>query len=191
MLKLVTHILVALALWFALRYFDWHWSVRVTAIVIGAFAVHLVWARFGSDPFLYLGAMPIAADDPLMLEAKRKGKATFEVLRQLYPSHAQDTCVRFALRVKSGNIEHVWGDLLELRDETAKIYLRTPPKEPADLPDRTFEIPVADIDDWQIEMRDGTLRGGFTNQVLFRIFERENGHMHPAFKEQFARFKDA
>jgi uncharacterized protein YegJ (DUF2314 family) len=92
--------------------------------------------------------------------------------------------------VKSGKVENVWGDLLELGETTAKIFLRTAPVEEADIKDRTMTIPVSDIDDWQIEFRDGTLRGGFTNQAMFRIFQREEGYMPKQFIEQLQRFKE-
>jgi uncharacterized protein YegJ (DUF2314 family) len=189
MLKLFLHFAVAAALWFGFAYFDHGWPIRTLAVVLGAFGVHFVWERFAKDSFLF-GARPLSADDPLMIEAVQKARNTFDLMRTLYPDHRKDTVVRFSLRTKSGKIEHVWGDLLELEHDTARVFLRTPPIEEADIPERTIKVPIVDISDWQIEMRDGSLRGGFTNQAMFRIFEREEGAPHPAAREQLARFKE-
>lgn len=189
MMKLIAHLLVALALWFLLASFGLPISVRCGAIVVGAVIVHWVWQRLFPDPFLYLGAMPVSKDDPLMMEARRLAIENLPSLRKLFPDHQHDTTVRFGLQVKSGNTEHVWGDLLELGEETAKVYLRTPPVEEADIQDRNLTIPVADIDDWQIEMTDGAILGGYTNQALFRIFERERGPLPEELRVQQQRFR--
>jgi uncharacterized protein YegJ (DUF2314 family) len=191
MLKLLAHIAVALVIWFALAFFGVGIAWRLAAIALGAVAIHQFWERVLFNPFLCLGAMPVSSDDPLMQEARRMAAASMPTLRRLFPEHPKDTSVRFGLRVKSGKIEHVWGDLLELADSTAKVFLRTPPTEEVEMSDRTMSIPVTDIDDWQIEFTDGTLRGGFTNRALFKIFEREQGYQHPKLDAQIQRYKDA
>jgi len=190
MLKLILHIAVAAALWLGLGYIPFEWPVRMIFVVLGAFGVHFVWERLSNGSTLYLGARPVPSDDPLMVEAVEKARNSLDLLRTLYTEHRTDTVIRFPLRTKSGSIENVCGDLLELGNDTARIYLRTLPIEEAELPERTFEVAVAEISDWQIEMRDGSLRGGFTNRAMFRIFEREEGAVHPAAKEQLARFTD-
>lgn len=190
MQKLLTHLIVAAGLWFGLKSIGVAAGWRWIAIVGGAVLVRLIWERLFQYPFLYLGARPIDQNDPLMANARKQAAANFDKFRSLYPEHQQDTCVRFALRVKSGKMEYVWGDLLELGETTAKVFLRTAPIEEADINDRTTTIPISDIDDWQIEFRDGTLRGGFTNRALFKIFQREEGHMPRQFLEQLQRFKE-
>lgn len=190
MQKLVAHLIVAAGLWFGLGHFGVSPLWRAAAIVGGAFAVHLIWERLFCQPFVHLGARGIDPDDPLMKEARRLAAETMPALRALFPEHPHDTVVRFGLRVKSGKTEFVWGDLLELSDSTAKVFLRTPPTEEADIPDRTLTILVADIDDWQVEFRDGTLRGGFTNRAVFRITEREEDRLHPTLREELQRYRD-
>lgn len=164
--------------------------LRVVAVVIGAFCVHLIWERWFSNPFLYLGARPVSPDDPLLMEAKAKAKESMGRLRELFPAHRQDTVVRFRLSIPNGSDEFVWGDLLDLSGEQAKVFLRTPPTQEVAIKERTMTITADSIDDWQIELRDGSLLGGFTNQAMFRVYEREEGQLHPAFREQIARFRD-
>ena len=190
MLKLVAHIVVALVVIFVTRALGAPLGWRIASVVVGAFCVHWIWERMFSNPFLYLGARPIAPDDPILLDAKAKARESMARLYQLYPEHPKDTVVRFRLAVPNGADEFVWCDLLELTEQQAKVFLRTPPRQKVELAERTMNISSSSIDDWQMELRDGSLLGGFTNQAMFRVYEREEGHLHPAFKEQIARFRD-
>jgi hypothetical protein len=188
--KLVAHIVVACAVWFGLGALDAPTVWRLAGIVAGAVGVHLFWERVLFQPHLYLGAMPVRDDDPLMLEAREQAKATLPRFFELFPDHRQDAMVKFGFTNASGTVENLWGDLVEVSDEEATVFVRTPPVEcPPDF-ERRRTIRRDGIVDWQIEMPDGTLRGGYTNRVMFKIFEREQGYMHPKLLPQLARFKD-
>ncbi len=98
--------------------------------------------------------------------------------------------VRFCFETDTGTVEHLWGDLLEIDDEQATVYLRTPPVDHNVELDRTMTIKRDQINDWQLEFRDGTLRGGYTNRAMFKIYEREEGWIHPKLMVQIRRFKE-
>ena len=191
MLKLILHIVVATGIWFVLAYFGVHWGFRIAAIVAGAVLVHLVWVRWFFNPYVYLGAMPVADDDPLMLEALKQAQASFERFLSIYPAHKQDTIVKFRFETDRGVRENLWGDLLAIDDHWATVYVRTPPHQHDSPMERRQEIARERIIDWQIEMPDGTLRGGYTNRALFKIYERETGTMHPKLRAMYQRFRDA
>ncbi len=54
-----------------------------------------------------------------------------------------------------------------------------------------MEIAVDTIDDWQIEQPDGSLLGGYTNQAMFKVYEREDGaHALRRLSPVMARFRD-
>jgi uncharacterized protein YegJ (DUF2314 family) len=124
-----------------------------------------------------------------MLAAFDDAKSTWPQFLELFREYPRDSLIKFRLRTKSGEIENVWGDLLELNPETAVTYLRTLPVGDVDLSDRRLTIPTADIVDWQVMVADGSLRGGFTQQATFRIMERENGSLPPQFAEQMKRYR--
>jgi uncharacterized protein YegJ (DUF2314 family) len=189
-LKLVAHLVVAAGIWFGLQSIGLGAGSRVALIVGGAILVHFVWERFFFDPYLYLGSMPIAADDPLMVAAMAKGRDTLPAFLSVYPDHASDSIVKFKFTTSAGEVEWLWGDLLSVEDDHARVYLRTPPVKHDGELDRAMTIALADVVDWQIEFRDGTLRGGFTNKAMFKVFEREQGYMPRQFLEQLQRFKD-
>lgn len=170
------------------RRFGWAWWVTTGAVVAGAICVHVLFERLfaGSK---HLGAAAVSNDDPLMLSALEEAKRTWPQFQLLFATHPKDSLVKFRLTTKTGDIENVWGDLLELAAETATVYLRTLPVGDADISSRRMSIPVTDIIDWQVMVPDGSLRGGFTQQATFRIIEREEGTLSPKFTEELARYR--
>jgi hypothetical protein len=170
------------------RHLHWPWWAVLTAVVVTAVVVEVALGRGRRAPG-HLGAVPIAHDDPLMVAAMEQAKRTWSTLLRLYEQHPQTTIVKFRLRTRSGEIENVWGDLVELRGDEAAVSLRTPPVGDADVRDPRMTIAIADIVDWQVMFPDGTLRGGFTQQATFRIIERDRGRLPRKLAEQLARYR--
>jgi len=186
--RLLLHLVTVIALVVLGRSQGWPWWLIIAAAIAGDVGVHLLYERFAGEP-VHLGEAEISDDDPLMLSALAEAKRTWSDLLRLYPEHPEDTMVKYRVRTKEGDIENVWGDLLDLQSDEATVYLRTPPVGDVDIPDRRMVIPVSDIVDWQIEFTDGSLRGGFTQQATFRILEREKGQLPRQFAEQLARYR--
>src|SRR5687767_8567191 len=170
------------------RYLHWPWWAVLTAVVVTAVVLEAALGRGRRAPG-HLGAVAIAQDDPLMVAAMEQAKRTWSTLLHLYEQHPQTTIVKFRLRTRAGEIENVWGDLVELRGDEAGVSLRTPPVGDADVRDPRMTIAIADIVDWQVMFPDGTLRGGFTQQATFRIIERDRGRLPRKLAEQLARYR--
>ena len=188
MTKLILHA-ITVAVFISLgRQFGWAWWVTALALIAGLVCVHILYEALFSGT-RHLGTAAVSNDDPLMLAAMEDAKRTWPRFLELFAAHPKDAIVKFRLTTKAGEIENVWGDLLELGTDTAKVYLRTLPIAATDLPSRQLTIPVADIVDWQVMFADGSLRGGFTQQATFKIMERENGSLPPKFIEELARYR--
>ena len=185
---LIGHAIVGAVVVATGRFLEWRWWAILAALVAVACVLELALSRGRRVPG-HLGAVPIAHDDPLMLAAVDQARQTWGTFLRLYAAHPETTIVKFRLRTKSGDIENVWGDLLELRDDRATVSLRTPPVGETDAREPQMTIPVADIVDWQVMFPDGTLRGGFTQQATFRIIERDRGRLPRKFAEQLARYR--
>jgi uncharacterized protein YegJ (DUF2314 family) len=186
--KLLLHVVSAVVLVGLGRRFGWAWWLTTGAVVFGAICVHVVFERLfaATRP---MGAAAISNDDPLMLSAMEEAKRTWPQFQQLFEAHPKDSLVKFRLTTKAGDIENVWGHLLEMTADTAMVYLRTLPVGEADISSRRMTIPLTDIVDWQVMFADGSLRGGFTQQATFRIIEREEGAMPRKFSEELARYR--
>jgi hypothetical protein len=191
--KLAIHVAAALLFVYQARKAEWPWWGIVLGLIVVATVVHLVYdfisSRFFAGPHRHLGAAAISNDDPLMTATIAEARRTWPDFLELFARYPKDSLVKFRLRVASGEIENVWGDLLELEGESATAYLRTPPVGKVSLPSRQLTFPVEEVVDWQVMVEDGSLRGGFTQQATFRILERENGSLHPKLAEQLARYR--
>ena len=188
MLKLVLHLVAAGALVALGRHGHWPWWLTLGAVIGGITVVHLVFERLLGGT-RHLGSVAIRDDDPLMVAALAEAKRTWAQFLVLYAQHPRDTVLKYRIRTKSGEIENVWGDLLELGADRATVHLRTPPVGPVDDPGPRMVVPLAEVVDWQVMLADGSLRGGFTQQATFRIIERETGSLDPRFAEQLQRYR--
>lgn len=188
MTKLILHAVTVAVLITLGRQFAWAWWVTTLAVIAGLVCVHFVYEALFSGS-RHLGAAAVSNDDPLMLAAMADAKRTWPRFVELFAAHPKDAIVKFRLITKAGDIENVWGDLLELGPDTASVYLRTLPIAETALPSRRLTIPVEDIVDWQVMFADGSLRGGFTQQATFKIMERENGSLPRKFVEELARYR--
>ena len=182
------HTIIGAALVWAGRHFHWPWWAVLTALVVTAIVLEAALRRGRRAPG-HLGAVPIAHDDPLMVAAMEEARRTWSTLLRLYEQYPQATIVKFRLRTRSGEIENVWGDLVELRGAEASVSLRTPPVGDIDVRDPRMTIAISDVVDWQVMFPDGTLRGGFTQQATFRIIERDRGRLPRKLAEQLARYR--
>src|SRR5678816_120709 len=103
---------------------------------------------------------PVDTNDPLWLGAIAAARASQDVMRRLHETHGSDLFVKYALIAKNGEVEHVWGPLLESTPESLKVGLATPPV--GGLKDEPpFTIASSDLEDWQLILPDGMVRGGF------------------------------
>ena len=184
----LAHAIVGAVVVWTGRYLHWRWWTILVALVVAAFVVETVLSR-GRRAAGHLGAVAVAQDDPLMLAAAEQARRTWNTFLDLYRQYPQASIVKFRLRTKSGEIENVWGDLVELHGEAAAVALRTPPVGETEVRDPRMTVPVADIVDWQVMFPDGTLRGGFTQQATFRIIERDRGRLPRKFAAQLARYR--
>ena len=191
MFKLVIQAAVAFAIWFGAKSFELHYGASIALIVAGFVGVHLFWEKFMFNPYAYLGVMPVDPSDPLMRKAEEKASSTLEYfLNELYPRHSEDSMVKFPYVNAENETEKLWADLVSMSENEVKVFVRTPPVAVKSDFDREMILDVKDILDWSVETKDGDLLGGFSNQALFKIFEREEGYLHPKFYEHISRFKE-
>jgi hypothetical protein len=184
----IAHLVVGVVVIWLGRRLHWPWWAVAAGLATAAIVVHAILERGRRAPG-HLGATAVAHDDPLMVAALDEARRTWSTFLRLYREHPETSIVKFRLRTTSGEIENVWGDLLELDAERATVSLRTPPIGKTDVRDPRITVPLADIVDWQVMFPDGTLRGGYTQQATFRIIERDRGRLPHKFAEQLARYR--
>jgi hypothetical protein len=133
---------------------------------------------------------PIDVTDPRWLEAIAKARSTVSEMRALYEAGASDLYVKYPLTTKAGGVEHVWGRLLVLSPADMEVSLETQPIE-APIGDAPFVVPVSAIEDWQLILPDGRIRGGFTTRAQIEIAKSTGAPMPAHLSGLEGKFMDA
>lgn len=116
----------------------------------------------------------IQSDDPLMLEAMARARATLDTFKALLNQARQDASVKLYFVSNSGEVEHLWAEVLEVLDEDSLgIRLLTPPVTHKGPLERLWTCSFADIEDWQIRDVNGSIHGGFSQRAIFAIARRD------------------
>jgi hypothetical protein len=140
--------------------------ILIVATTIATVAIVLRYALFRADP------IPVASDDPIMIEAIRRAWESLPVMLELH-AQSREVYVKFKHRTGLGNVEHVWGRVERIEADMVVVNsvgrVRKPGRELP--PSLTF--PLCYVDDWQVHEEGGLVRGGFTTQAMIAICERD------------------
>lgn len=160
-------------------------SVTAKIIVIAAFAA-AVWllARWRS-PRPEFPPLNTAPDDPLMLDALEKAKASMSDFKRLLREPRQNALVKVRFVGSSNQVEHLWAEVLEvLGDNELGVRLITPPVTHSEQLDRLWRCSYEDVEDWQIRDAGGRVHGGFSQRAMFAIARREGVKLPKKLLEQ-------
>jgi len=132
---------------------------------------------------------PVDTNDPLWLGAIAAARASQDEMRRLHGTHGSDLFIKYPLIAKNGEVEHVWGPLLESTHESLRVGLATPPvgglnSEPP------FTIASSDLEDWQLVLPDGKVRGGFTTQAQIALTKKSGWAVPDHVKQLDGKFVD-
>ena len=113
-------------------------------------------------------------DDPLMIEALQKAKASVSEFKRLLKEAKLDALIKIRFVSSSNQVEHLWAEVLEVRgDNELEVRLMTPPVTHSGHLDRLWRCSFEDIEDWQIRDSSGRVHGGFSQRAMFAIARRE------------------
>ena len=163
------------------------WWYPLVGAVLFVFLIRF-WMRRRSRK--QIAPFEVAPDDPLLKEAVAKAREKFDQMRELFAQRPRDTYVKISHVSEDGRTEHLWGRLLELTERTMKF-------EPENLHPAyqgplagVLERPLADLEDWQVELPDGKIRGGYTLKVMFLRAKEQCENFPPDLAEQQERYVD-
>jgi hypothetical protein len=160
-------------------------SLSVLAVAVVASVVWLV-VKSRSQPF---GAF-IDMSKPPWSDAVAKARQSIPVLRELFPANRDRVGVKYPLQTSGGETEHVWGQLRELGPEFFVAGLDTPLLRGKPLTEPPYTLSLSELEDWQLEMPDGSIRGGYTTRLDIKL-ARESGRPIPAHMQSMeSRFVD-
>lgn len=141
------------------------------AVAIGVGVWFYVRWRSPRPEFPPLNTSP---DDPLMLEALAKAKATIRQFLALLRAPYQNALVKLLFVSSTKQVEHLWAEVQSVVSDTElDVLLVTPPVTHSGPLERRYICKVADIEDWHVRDQAGKVHGGFTQRAMFAIARRD------------------
>jgi hypothetical protein len=165
---------------------DTIWFVAVVALVTAPF---VVWGVIRSRP-VPPGAF-VDTTSSEWQEAVAKAQKSIPLLRELFSSRQHVVVVKYALLNSHGEREHVWGELRELTEDSLVAALDTPLRRGRPTGEPPFRMPLSDLADWQVELPDGTIRGGFTTRLDIKLAHEQGLKIPAHMLAMESRFVDA
>lgn len=98
-------------------------------------------------------------------QALIKARKSIPTLMVLHRSTDEPVLVKYAIPSTNGELEHVWGELEQIDATRFRATLETPLIGGDPVSEPPFELPIAAMEDWVVNLPDGSIRGGFTTQV--------------------------
>ena len=114
-------------------------------------------------------ATPIDPNSAEWVEATRKAQASIQTARSLLEESPDSVLVKFPVTNSCGDREHVWGELLELTEETFTATMENSLVEGSPENDPPYTMSYDHLEDWVVFQPEGSIRGGFTIQAEIAI----------------------
>lgn len=129
--------------------------------------------------------LPTAPDDPLLLEALSKARASLDDFKRLLREPKDHALVKIRFVSSSNQVEHLWAEVLEVISDTELgVRLVTPPVTHSGQLDRLWRCTFDDVEDWQVRDASGRVHGGFSQRAMFAIARRDGVKLPRKLLEQ-------
>lgn len=113
-------------------------------------------------------------DDPMLLEAMQKARDTLDSFYGLLEKFPENALVKLHFVSNTQQVEHLWAEVLGRSAEGGlNVRLATPPVTHKGHLDRLYTCEIKDIEDWAVRNDEDHIYGGFTEQAMFKIAERD------------------
>jgi uncharacterized protein YegJ (DUF2314 family) len=133
---------------------------------------------------------PLAIDDndPAMRLAQDTARGSLDRFRMLFDSEAKESQVKIPFTANSGQLEHLWAEVLKFSETSVTVRYLTPPVSHKGKLERVHEHPISDIEDWVVIDKEDQIHGGYTQRVMFERARKQWGNLPPELEKQAARY---
>jgi uncharacterized protein YegJ (DUF2314 family) len=145
------------------------------------------WSATRSQP--RFPPLALAADDPLMLEARAQARESIPQMLELFKTAPEHTRVKLAFQTNGGETEHLWADLLGVEGSKIQVRYLTPPVSHRGKLERLHTHELTDIEDWIVAKDPERYIGGYTMRVMFKRGREKWGDLPPELKEEEAHYR--
>lgn len=133
---------------------------------------------------------PLAIDDndPLMIEARQKAKDSIPQMLELFKDAKDCTNVKIPFVTSSGEMEHLWAELLSVEGSSMKVRYTTPPVTHTGKLERLHTHALSEIEDWVVTKDPNRYMGGYSMRVMFQRGRELWGDLPPDLKEEESKY---
>jgi uncharacterized protein YegJ (DUF2314 family) len=132
-------------------------------------------------------AVPIDPANPLWIRALERARATVSQMRGLFDA-GHEVWVKFPLQVGPER-EHFWGRIRSAEGLTLCVAVETRPVRGGNAPEQV-NVSIEDLEDWQVQLADGSIRGGFTTRAQAEMACQQGRPVPPHIAEMLKRMID-
>ena len=164
--------------------------VVVTALlIVAALAVsYALWWWFTGRNVPKYPPLAIDENDPAMRSAIEAARGSLDRFRVLFDSKAKESQVKIPFSANTGQIEHLWAEVLRFSEGSVIVRYLTPPVSHTGKLERVHEHPLADIEDWMVIDKHDRIHGGYTQRVMFEQARKQWGGLPPELEKQASRY---
>jgi uncharacterized protein YegJ (DUF2314 family) len=161
-------------------------SIGLVSIVLVIFAFSWWWFIGRNTP--KYPPLDISDDDPLMQEAIENAKSTINQFIELLSGEYSEAQIKVPFTSSSGAIEHLWAEVLEIKEGVLRVRYYTPPVTHEGMLERLHEHNTTEIEDWIVILNSGEIHGGFTQRVMFKRGREQWGELPPELMKQESKY---
>jgi len=125
------------------------------------------------------------------LEASiEKARASLPWFLEQVERNVDGAFIKFPLRTPNGNEEHIWACVHSFRKGDFNVSLANDPFDRDQKADGRLDVPLEEIEDWQVLYPDGRIKGSYSVIAILQNFE-SRGKLSRRMREQRTRLIDA
>ena len=146
--------------------------------------------------FLFAGTSGIENEDidfdsPELRASVEEARTTLPYFIEQVSHHVDEAYIKFPLLTDSGCTEHIWAYVHHYENATFNVSLANDPYDQEGEYETRRDVPESEIEDWQIMLPDGSLKGAYSLIGAFRYLENQGKPLTKTMRKQKALLIDA
>ena len=165
------------------------YSIFQLAIPIMCLVIGWSWMRYKGKGIEEV--IPPDLKCPELDASKERAKATLPEFITEVEKGIDGAYIKFPLKTPQNLTEHIWAYVHFHRDNRFNVSLANEPFDEHQVSEGRRDVPVDEVEDWQIVSSDGAIRGAYSLIAVFQYWERQGRTLSPLMKEQKAQLQSA
>lgn len=116
--------------------------------------------------------------------ALEKAKSSLPLFIEEVEKGIDGAYIKFPLKTPRGFTGHIWAYVHFYKENRFNVSLVNTPSDEDQLSEGRRDVPLDDVEDWQIMSPDGSIQGAFSLIALFEYWEGAGNRLTPLMKIQ-------